>query len=47
MAMVVLLVIVRVTLLVQMHHLLDVAPLRHDEDVPMGVDHIDFRSVKP
>src|ERR1700730_3424258 len=46
MAMVVLL-LMRVLILVQMDHGLDVAPLRHDEDVPMGVDHIYFRSVKP
>ncbi len=47
MAMVVLLVIVRMTLLVQMSDVLDVAPLRHDEDMPMGADHIYFRSVEP
>lgn len=44
---VVLLLMVRVILLVQMDHVLDVASLRHNEDMPIGVDHVDFRSVKP
>ena len=44
---VLLLLVVRVLILVQMDHLLDVSPLRHDKDMTMGVDHIDFRSIKP
>jgi hypothetical protein len=47
MAVVMLLLMVPVILFVQMHHVFDVAPLRHDEDMPIGMDHVDFRSVKP
>src|ERR1700758_100896 len=47
MAMVVVLLMVRVILLVQMDHVLDVASLRHNEDMSIGADHVDFRSVKP
>jgi hypothetical protein len=31
----------------QMGGVLGVAALRHDKDMPVSVDYVDFRSVKP